>query len=67
MKTVQTVKLKCGNCDSKREEKNRAVAGGKGRISNFISRLGHLAGNQEAGFHSVCVCLFLTVGMRTSH
>lgn len=40
---------------------------GKEEISNFISRLGHLAGNQEAGFHSVCVCLPLTVGMRTSH
>lgn len=29
--SVRAVQYKCGNCDSKREEENRAVAGGRGR------------------------------------
>lgn len=50
----------------KGKEKTEQLLEGKGEISSFISRLGTL-GWKSGSCLLVCVCCFLTVGMRTSH
>ena len=50
----------------KGKEKTERLLEGKGEISSFISRLGTL-GWKSGSCLLVCVCFFLTVGMRTSH
>lgn len=66
LKTVQALHCNCGNSESERKGKNRAVAGGKGRNKQFYFKTGTL-GWTSGSCLVVCVCCFLTVGMRTSH
>lgn len=56
VKTVETIRYKGGNCDSKREEKNRAVAGGKGRNKQFYFKTGTL-GWESGNWVSFSLCL----------
>lgn len=64
--TVETIRYKGENCIGKREEKNRADVEGKERNKQFYFKTGTL-GNQESGFHSVCVRLFSDCGNERSH
>lgn len=59
VKTVETIRYKGGNRDSKREEKNRTVTGGKGRNKQFFFKTGTL-GWESGNWVSFRLCLPLS-------
>lgn len=62
---ITALSCKCGRLDSKREEKNRAAAGGKGRNKQLYFKTRD-TWRAVRSWGSVGGCHLLTVGRRTS-